>query len=203
MNIEIRQIKKNDFNTARKFAIDGMHLKWYASNRFELYFYSKYFWYFEILKASKALGAYMKNKLVGILLADMNNEPKIFRSVGYKLFTKIIGFIINIFYKNASNTYDKANMKMLEYFKREYNPDGEINFFAVDTNMNGRGIGTLLLNELKKQEKGKLVYLYTDSGSTYQFYIHRGFDESGRTDIKLEINEKEIGLTCYLFSKRL
>jgi GNAT superfamily N-acetyltransferase len=145
----------------------------------------------------------MGDKLVGILLADMNNEPEIFKSIKYKLFTGIIGFIINSFYKNASNTYDKANATMLEYFKSEYNPDGEINFFAVDPDMNGRGIGTLLLNELEKQEKGKLVYLYTDSGSIYQFYIHRGFNESSKTDIKLEINKKEIDLTCYLFSKRL
>jgi GNAT superfamily N-acetyltransferase len=203
MNIEIKQIKQKDFNIARKFAIKGMHLNWYASNKFELYFYSKYFWYLEVSKATKALGAYMENKLVGVLFADMKNEPKIFRSVRYKLFTKTIGFIIHLFYKNASSTYDEANAKMFEYFKSENNPDGEINFFAVDQNMNGRGIGTLLLNELEKQEKGKLIYLYTDSGSTYQFYIHRGFNESGKTDIKLEINKKEIDLTCYLFSKRL
>jgi ribosomal protein S18 acetylase RimI-like enzyme len=145
----------------------------------------------------------MRDKLVGILLADMNNEPEIFKSIKYKLFTGIIGFIINSFYKNASNTYDKANTIMLEYFKSEYNPDGEINFLAVDPDMNGRGIGTLLLNELEKQEKGKLVYLYTDSGSTYQFYIHRGFNESGKTDIKLEVNKNEVDLTCYLFNKRL
>jgi ribosomal protein S18 acetylase RimI-like enzyme len=203
MNIAIRQIEKKDFNRARRFAIEGMHLKWYASNKFELYFYSKYFWCLEISKATKALGAYTENKLVGILLVDMNNESKIFKSIRYKMFTKIIRFVINAFYKNASNTYDEANIKMLKYFTEEYNPDGEIIFFAVDPDMNGRGIGTLLLHELEKQETGKLIYLYTDSGSTYQFYRHRGFDESGKTDIKLEINKKKVYLTCYLFSKKL
>ena len=40
MDIEIGQIKKKDFNMARKFAVKGMHLNWYTSNRFELYIYS-------------------------------------------------------------------------------------------------------------------------------------------------------------------
>jgi hypothetical protein len=52
-------IKKNDFNTSRKFSIDGIRLNWYASNTFELFIYSKYFWYLEISKATKVLGAYM------------------------------------------------------------------------------------------------------------------------------------------------
>ena len=83
---------------------------------------------------------------------------------------------------------------MLNEFKKEHNQDGEINFFAVDPNFKGKGIGTLLLNELERQEKGKLIYLFTDNGSTYQFYSRRGFREYGKTDIKLEINKKEIDL---------
>ena len=37
MDIEISQIKKRDFNTARKFAVEGMYLNRYSSNKFELY----------------------------------------------------------------------------------------------------------------------------------------------------------------------
>ena len=203
MNIKIGQINKKDFNTARKFAIEGMHLNWYATNKFELYIYSKYFWYLEISKATKVLGAYMENKLVGILLADINGESKIYKSIWYILFIKIISFFINLLYGNASNAYDEANLKMLNELKKENNLDGEINFFAVDPNIKGKGIGTLLLNELEKQEKGKFIYLFTDNGSTYQFYTHRGFNESGKTDIKLKISKKEVNLTCFLFSKKL
>src|SRR5215471_385591 len=163
MNIEIGQLKKRDFNVARKFAIEGMHLNWYATNKHELYFYSKYFWYLEISKATKAFGAYLENKLVGILLVDMDNEPKIYKSIWYKLFIKTIHFFINLLYRNASKTYDEANVRMLEEFKKKYKPDGEINFFAVDPNIKGKGIGTLLLNELEKQEKGKIIYLFTDN----------------------------------------
>ena len=203
MDIKIRQINRRDFNTARKFAIEGMNLNWYTSNKFELYIYSKYFWYLEISKATKALGAYMENKLIGILLADINDESKIYQSIWYKLFIRIISSFISLLYNNASNAYDEANVKMLKELKKENNPDGEINFFAVDPSIKGKGIGTLLLNELEKQEKGKFIYLFTDNGSTYQFYTHRGFYESGKTDIKLKLNKKEVDLTCFLFSKKL
>ena len=84
----------------------------------------------------------------------------------------------------------------------ENTPDGEINFFAVNPEIKGKGIGTLLLNELEKEEKGKLIYLYSDTGSTYQFYQKRGFNLSGKNDIKLIIDKKEAPLTCFLFSKR-
>lgn len=201
--IEIKQIRKKDFNIARKFALEGMNFNQYTSNRIELYLYSKYFWYLELSRATKVLGAYIDDKLVGVLLAEMKNEPKVFNSVWYKAFTKISSFIINLGYKNAAGPYDDANKEMVEAYGIDHKADGELIYFAVDPDIKGKGIGTLLLNELERQEKEKLIYLFTDSGCTYQFYIQRGFEQIGRKDISIEINNKAKPLTCFLFSKRL
>ncbi|MDN4081277.1 hypothetical protein QYF52_25465 [Paenibacillus polymyxa] len=38
MEITIRQLRKVDFEKARKFAVEGMHLNWYASSKVELFF---------------------------------------------------------------------------------------------------------------------------------------------------------------------
>lgn len=203
MDVKIQPLKRRDFDAARKFAIEGMHLTWYTQNKLELYLYSKYFWYLEISKASTALGAYMGDELVGVLLADMNHQPKVFKSIWYKAFIKVSEFVINLGYKEASNTYDEANIEMLDTFKKENKVDGELNFFAVNPVIKGKGIGSLLLSELEKQQKGKHIYLYTDSGSTYQFYMHRGFIQSGKKEIKMNLNNKEVPLTCFLFSKTL
>ncbi|WP_176331070.1 hypothetical protein [Burkholderia vietnamiensis] len=46
-----------------------------------------------------------------------------------------------------------------------------------------------MLDELQRLEVGKFIYLYTYSGSTYQFYHRRGFEESGRRDVTLKIKE--------------
>jgi ribosomal protein S18 acetylase RimI-like enzyme len=200
MDIEIKPLSKRDFNIARKYAIEGMHLSWYAKKGIELYLYSKYFWYLEISRATKCYSAYYENKLAGVLLAEINNEQKLFKSLWYKLYVKIISFFINIGYK-ASSTYDDANKEMYNELKQKHKLDGEINFLAVDPKINGKGIGTLLLNQLENEEKGKRIYLYTDSGSTYQFYEKRGFRRENERNIKLDIHNKEVELKCLIYSK--
>lgn len=88
-------------------------------------------------------------------------------------------------------------------YREKNKANGELNFFAVDLDIKGKGVATLLLNELEKLEAGKLIYLFTDSSSTYQFYEHRGFEEVGRKDIRIIISKKDVPLTCLLFSKKL
>lgn len=154
-------------------------------------------------RATRAIGAYSDNELVGVLLVDMKGKPKLFTSLWKKFMMNVTRILINLGYRNASSTYDNANREMLREFEKENQPDGELNFFAVDPNITGKGIGTLLLNELERLEKGKLIYLYSDTGSTYQFYLHRDFAESGRRETNLKIHKKDLPLTCFLFSKRL
>ncbi len=43
--VEIREIQKQDYKKAQKFAIQGMHLNWYMDNETILSLYSKYFWH--------------------------------------------------------------------------------------------------------------------------------------------------------------
>lgn len=74
------------------------------------------------------MGAYMGDRLVGVFLTDMQNEPKIFTSLWSKLYVKIISFIINLGYKNASATYDNTNVKMLEDYKKNMIPMENLTF---------------------------------------------------------------------------
>jgi ribosomal protein S18 acetylase RimI-like enzyme len=91
---------------------------------------------------------------------------------------------------------------MLNDYLKNANPDGEICFLAADPTIQGKGIGTLLLEELGRLEKGKLIYLYTDDNCTYQFYEHKGFERSEEKEIKMELGGKTVPLTCLLYSKQ-
>lgn len=95
MEIDIRPLQKKDFNAARKFAVQGMHLEWYTGNVVELYLYSKYFWYLDISRTTIALGAYLSDELVGVLLADMNDEPKVFANPFYRSFVRLLSLSSN------------------------------------------------------------------------------------------------------------
>jgi len=66
-----------------------------------------------------------------------------------------------------------------------------------------KGIGTALLGELAKRKKGKEIYLFTDTGCTYQFYEHRGFERVGQKDVVLGINGNRTDLTRLLCRKKL
>ena len=76
-------------------------------------------------------------------------------------------------------------------------------FKNEDPELKGKRIGTLLLEKLVSLKRGKTIYLYTDSGSTYQFYLHRGFEIFSQKEVNMTVNKKEITLTCFLMYKQL
>ena len=116
---------------------------------------------------------------------------------------KIVDVVMVIAYKNGTTLYDTANAAMLNDYKKRASPDGEICFLAAGPAMQGQGIGTLLLNKLTKRKAGKLIYLYTDDNCTYQFYEHKGFEQSEEKKVTIEIHGKTTPLTCLLYSKVL
>lgn len=203
MEVIIRQIEKRDFNAARKFAIEGMHLRWYVKGKIALYFYSKYFWYSELSSATRAYGAYIGDNLVGVLLTDMDGKKPVYHMPMVKKILTMFKKLIDFFYDGSSGAYDEANRNMLAAFQKRDKSDGELNFFAVDPKINGKGIGSKLLKRLQEDEPGKRIHLYTDSGSTYQFYEHRGFRMEGHREVELDFGKRKVPLTCYLFSKIL
>jgi len=92
---------------------------------------------------------------------------------------------------------------MYQAYTQTNRPDGEIIFLAADPDSGIKGIGSKLLSELEKREKGKKIYLYTDNACTYQFYEHRGFERVGEEDVELVVGKKKVPLTCLLYSKIL
>jgi ribosomal protein S18 acetylase RimI-like enzyme len=202
MEVKIKQLQKKDFTKIIDFAIEGMHFNRYVDNKLALRLYGRYFLYEELERATQVLAAYMGDKLVGILMADLKNEPKQYSSFWRKLYVKIFKAIMAIVVKDGPNIYDEANKAMLNDYLKNANPDGEICFLAADPTIQGKGIGTLLLEELGRLEKGKLIYLYTDDNCTYQFYEHKGFERSEEKEIKMELGGKTEPLTCLLYSKQ-
>ncbi|MBQ8134320.1 MAG: GNAT family N-acetyltransferase [Clostridia bacterium] len=203
MAVEIRQIRKKDFNKILQYAGLGMGVKNYSNKPGEIKLISKYFWYMELSRATQIIGAYDGDEPVGVLMADMNGEEKAYKSFRAKIFLKLCELLMAVMFKGGASTYGEANEEMYLKFRQEYIPDGEIGFLAAEPSRNGQGIGTLLLNELAKREKGKLVYLYTDSGCTYQFYDKRGFTREFEKKIVLSLPDRKVPLRCFLYSKKL
>jgi len=199
--LEIREIDKRDYNKAIQFAITGMHFDWYMDSKLLLNLYGRYFWYLELTRATQMIAAYSGNTFAGVLLAEIKGEDKKYWSIWKSLYVKIFEVLQNVFAKGGAGVYDEANRELfLQYCERNF-PDGEILFLAANPEMKVKGIGSLLLSEFARREKGKKIYLYTDNACTYQFYEHRGFKRAGEKDVVLKIGNKKIDLQCLLYSK--
>ncbi len=203
MRIELRELDRKDYKRAIEFAVKGMHFNQYIENKAELYLYGKYFLYMEMQRATQMIAAYMGEKLVGLVLADVSGEPKRYQSIWKGCYVKFVELIMKFIVKEPDHPYKDANRKMLQNYKRKAVPDGEICFVAADPDLNGRGIGSCMMKELEKREAGKRLYLFTDSNCTYHFYEHRGFEKAGSQDILLQLGGKKVPLTCFLFSKQI
>lgn len=201
MEITTKKLNKKDFNAVRKFAVTGMNLEWYTKNKLETFLYSHYMLSLELMKATKILGAYIDDRPVGVLLVNIFEDKKAYKSFWRSALVYIGNLIMKLY--EASNVYDKINKEMITNFTNTYKPDGELTFFVVDPEITRKGIGSILLKQLEQDEDGKLIYLYSDSGASHEFYIHRGFQESGKYEAILKRNNKEVFLTCYLYSKTL
>jgi len=201
--VELKAFQSKDMNKVIQFAIKGMHLDLYLKNRLLLNLYGRYFWYLETNRATQIIAAYEGDTLAGVLLAEINGEPKKYYSNWRTVYVKIVDFVQRVFFKESAGLYDSINQEMLAEYKQTHSPDGEIIFLAANPDVKVKGIGTMLLNELINREKGKEVYLYTDSACTYQFYEHRGFDKVGEKDVVLDFGENKVLMTCLLYSKVL
>lgn len=200
--LKIQELRKQDYKKARQFAVQGMHLYWYVSDPISLHLYARYFLDAELSCATRAYGAYAEDRFVGLLLADMKGEPKKYRSIRRTAYIRFFDRLQRRAAGSGVATYDQANQEMLHAFCEKNTPDGEIVFLAADPNSKIKGVGTALLSALEKDEPGKLVYLYTDNACTYQFYEHRGFVRAGEQQVVLNLEKKDVPLTCFLYAKQ-
>jgi len=200
--IEIREIRKQDYKKAQQFAIRGMHFDWYIDNSVIRNLYAKYFWNMELNRATKVYGAYVNGKFSGVLMADMKGEEKRYYNGWRAAYVRFVDWLQRLVAGKGVGTYDEANQEMYQAFSENNTPDGEIVFLAADPDSQIKGIGTALLSAFGMEEQGKLVYLYTDNGCTYQFYEHRGFTRSGERQIELDLEKRKVPLTCLLYTKK-
>lgn len=206
-NIRIGELWHEDYQAAIRFATEGMHFNWYVPEGPLLRLYGAYFWYQELARATQALAAYVDGKFAGFLLAAARDEVPSHRTVGTVAVSHILTALQELLAHDETDPYDEANREMLDAYRAELarsgsTIDGEILFLAADPHASVHGIGTALLAELERREPGKLFFLYTDTGCTYQFYEHRGFTRQAERTVNLGHGSSHVDLGCFLYSKR-
>lgn len=201
--LTIRPLNPSDYQEAIQFAIEGMQFDQYLTNRWARQIYGRYFFYEALNQATQVIAAYYNTQLVGLLLARINGEKPVHQSRWQQGIVRSGNWLSRTFFANSSDVYEQTNQQLLQAYQANHHPDGEIIFLAAKPNSRIKGIGTFLLDELTRREKGKEIYLFTDSFCTYQFYEHRGFKRFASKEITLSINKRQIPMTAMLFVKKL
>lgn len=93
-----------------------MHLDWYMDSKVILDLYAKYFWYMELNRATKVYGAYVDDIFVGVLLAEIKNEPKRYYSVSKAIYVKIFDWLQHLVAGKSVEEYDEANRDIYKSF---------------------------------------------------------------------------------------
>ncbi len=200
MKLRTGRLRRKDFREALRFTVIGMQVDQYSDCRFLQNLYGRYFLYMEMQRATRLIAAYEDGKLTGLIMADIEGEKKRYGSFGRKLYILTSQFLMGLMMGNGTNSYGDANEEMLNAYRKRSAPDGEIGFLAVDPDLQNHGTGTRLVKALQKQLPDKELYLYTDDNCTYQFYDHRGFTLEETRKITMDLQGKQVPLTCMLYS---
>lgn len=203
MTFTFKKLRKQDHRQAIQFAIKGMNFNRYVTQPLLLNLYGRYFWYLEFLRATDVIALYADEVLAGVLLAEITNEPRQNQSFFKKIYVKAFQFLQNLWGKNATGPYELANEKLKTSYLKNTTPNGEIIFLAANPDLKISGIGSRLLKEFERRHLGKEIFLFTDSGCTYQFYEKRGFQLAGAKEISLSFQNTRTSLTCMLFNKKI
>jgi GNAT superfamily N-acetyltransferase len=203
MQLKIKTLQRKDYRKAIQFAQVGMHFNQYMDSPWLVSLYTRYFWYQELLKATKIIAVYDEHQLAGVLLAKMKGEQPQYHSFWNRLYVKFFELVEKYFSKDVGESYEDANARMLARYQSEHDPDGEILFLAANPEIQAKGIGSTLLNEFERQVAGKQIFLYTDSGCTYQFYDHRDFTRFESTTITTKTKKQQVKLDCFLYGKQV
>lgn len=200
----IKNLEPRDYDKVIEYAIEGMNFRQYFNHELALRLYGRYFLYLELNKVTDAYAAYGDNgEFLGTLLFDSKQGEKSYKKLWQVFYVTLFKFILKFFFGKSAGQYDQINKKMLASYLKKNHPDGEILLFAVDPQSKGNGVGTALLHYLEQEQAGKQIYLFTDSGCTYQFYDRRDFKRVEEEKILLEHANTKQELRCMLYSRTL
>ena len=101
MTLRIDKLQKRDEKKAIQYAIKGMHFDWYLDKKWMLNLYGRYFWYLETSRATQMFAAYADDAFVGVILAEIKDEPRLNNSFFRKLYIRFIEWVQCTFFKDS------------------------------------------------------------------------------------------------------
>lgn len=200
----IKELCSKDFPRAMQYCSEALQFK-ECIRASLLDLYTKSFWYEETTDASLFLGAYAEDELLGILIASFKDEEKPYHTWLNRIRKAVLGCFFFIA-DSTSRRYERANKRLLKRFREKRDRksvDGRICLFVVSPQAQGKGVGSRLMDELRRKYKDAYVYLFTDNLCTFGYYDTHGFTREAATSFSYRLSGHTKRMDCFLYTKQL
>ena len=143
---------------------------------------------------------------VGVIMGKNLNKHKCPFKYRVKQITSILSLLLSGEGRQVIKMFgciSGIDKKLLKDSGKNY--QGEITFFAVDSEFRGRGVGKVLFQNIKtymKHEEIQNYYLFTDTSCNYGFYENMNMFRRGTKRVKLKVNHRLEEFSFFLYENR-
>lgn len=197
--IEIKPFAVKDLRKAGHMAAEGMHYNEYVSSTFAADLYGYYAILGELVRSTHLFGAYQNGELLGFMFVAKEGDKCPYEHSRFSAELKAFNLLSHFISDFAG---EERYLEACETLKNSLSqkPDIEVTYLAIVPKAHGKGIGTLLMNNLHTIFAGEQAFLYTDNQCNYGYYDHVGFTCEGHTAVAIT---KQAELNCMIYTKQL
>ena len=205
MTIKYRKIKKQDYPYIKELVKDAWFKDYPLSEKIK-YKYATGYLHFHLGNSNFVNVATIDDKLVGFIFGRVK-KTSFFHKLPHYLRLSFLCFSL-LFSKAGRRGIkvfryeEKLDDKLIRPYKNDLH--NEINLFIINKDYRGQGIGSTLEDSFIKFCKDNSehhVYVYTDTYSNYEYYLHKNYKIIGSTKDFLEADYVDNDSAYYLLKK--
>ena len=142
---------------------------------------------------------------VGVIMGKNLNKHKCPFKYRVKQITSILSLLLSGEGRQVIKMFgciSGIDKKLLKDSGKNY--QGEITFFAVDSEFRGRGVGKVLFQNIKtymKHEEIQNYYLFTDTSCNFGFYEHQGMNRCREHTHIFTVRSRPAKMKFFLFEQ--
>ncbi|WP_148409676.1 GNAT family N-acetyltransferase [Murimonas intestini] len=147
--------------------------------------------------------AVVNGQPVGIIMGKHIGKYKRSPILDIKLLISIASLYITKEGRSVSKIFgcvSSIDEELLKSCRKNY--QGEVAFFAINSQYRGKGIGKKLFHSLlsyMRSEHIQQFFLFTDTSCNYQFYEHQGMTRGCQKEHSFQIADQKCKMTFFLY----
>ena len=191
-----------DLEEAERIVSKSLLFETDVKSGWALWAYGRDVIYDAMARSTKLYAAYYQNELVGILFANEHGAQKKYERSRYSAFHRAFTLFESFVHVGSGySSFDEIREELVASL--DSLPDVEIVLFATDPELEGKGIGSKLLEAFESEFSGHTAYLAADNTLSTDFLEKRGFSLAAEKTFSEGFSDDDPDNTCCIFTKTI